>query len=244
MTLLICPVRPGDSNEELRYALRSWETNLILPGGLELWTVGYKPTWLAPDRHIEGNRYKATVLAVFDNIYLASEAAYHDAPGADPAVYMNDDFFCLDPVGAILPTMRNMTLEQQVAKAPQGMGLWWPRSLALTLDWLRGEGFPHPASYEGHRPLLASPGGMFEALSRWRKTSGWDNGDIPDSAPQWRTIYGVLNEVHAYPVADAKLGMKVTGIGTPWVSTSDESWRRYALDMKRRFPKPSRWEIG
>ena len=31
MTLLICPVRPGDDNPELRYALRSWQTNLVVP---------------------------------------------------------------------------------------------------------------------------------------------------------------------------------------------------------------------
>ncbi len=42
--LLICPVRPGDSNEELRYAARSWETNLHLGSDLRLMTVGYKPT--------------------------------------------------------------------------------------------------------------------------------------------------------------------------------------------------------
>ena len=29
----ICPVRPGDHNEELRYAARSWETNLHLGVG-------------------------------------------------------------------------------------------------------------------------------------------------------------------------------------------------------------------
>jgi hypothetical protein len=61
--------------------------------------------------------------------------------------------------------------------------------------------------------------------------------------PQWRTVYGVLNEVEAYPVIDAKLGMRQPGIGTPWVSTSDQTWRRYATWIKPRFQKPSRWEI-
>lgn len=239
MTLLICPVRPGDNNEELRYALRSWETNLILPHGLELWTVGHQPGWLTPDRHIDGNRYKSTVLAVFDNVWLASQEAQHEHTHA---LYMNDDFFCLDPVGAVLPVMRNVSLAQQVGRAPQNIGLWWPKSLALTLDWLRGQGFPDPASYEAHRPLSASPSGMYEALSRYRKDSRWDEGVIPDSVPQWRTLYGVLNEVTAYPVVDAKLGARVSGVGTPWVSTSDESWRRYAMDMRNRFQKPSRWE--
>lgn len=237
--LLICPVRPGDSNEELRFALRSWETNLIQPGGLELMTVGHCPPWLSPDVHLPGNHYKSVPFAVFDNILIGSETAAD--MGAGEVLYMNDDFFCLDPVGSVLPVRRNMTLEAHVRtfgpSAINGNGLWWPRSLALTLSWLREAGFPHPESYEVHRPLLASPAAMFEALSRWDITSG-------DDVPQWRTVYGVLNAVEAYPVDDVKLSPKSPGVGSPWVSTSDQSWRRYAQSFTRRFQKPSRWELG
>lgn len=233
--LLICPVRPGDNNEELRFALRSWETNLILPDGLTLWTVGHKPNWLTPDEHIPGNRYQSMPLAVFDNVMLGSKEAY-DAGVDGDAIYMNDDFFCLDPVGAVLPVRRDCTLAQHVAMFPLNAGLWWPRSLALTASWLAEQGFPHPDSYEVHRPLLASPRGMFEALSRW-------DGGMEDTVPQWRTVYGAINKVHAYPVQDVKLSTHMHGVGSPWVSTSDQSWRRYASMMRLRFQKPSRWEI-
>lgn len=232
MVLLILPVRPGDSNPELQYALRSWETNLILDGGLTLMTVGYKPTWLTPDIHIEGNRFASVPLAVFDNVLLGSDAARADN---ETAVYMNDDFFCLDPTGAVLPVRRNATLAQHRALFPKGSGMWWPRSLDLTASWLAGQGFPDPYSYEVHRPLLARPQDMYEALSRW-------DGGMTDTVPQWRTVYGVLNNVQAYPVEDVKLGRVNTGYGSPWISTSDQSWRRYAADIKKRFQKPSRWE--
>jgi len=235
--LLICPVRPGDSNDELRYALRSWETNLILPDGLDLMTVGYKPSWLNPDIHVEGNRYTSMPLAVFDNVLLGAQEAIRQE--ADTAVYMNDDFFCLDPVGAILPVKRNCTLAKQIAKFPQNAGLWWPKSLRLTASWLESEGFPHPDSYEAHRPLICKPDGMIEALSRWNSTCrDWTT----DTVPQWRTAYGVLNKVEAYPIVDAKLSTSTTGYGTPWVSTSDQSWRRYGRAIAQRFQKPSRWE--
>lgn len=238
MTLLICPVRPGDSNEELRYAMRSWETNLILPN-MRLLIVGHCPAWVKPDHFIEGNHFDSVALAVFDNVRLgAGEAA---AMGEEEVIYMNDDFFCLDPVGAILPVKRNQTLAQHIAVFPENASSWWPKSLRLTASWLSEQGYPHPDSYEAHRPLLVRPRAMLMATYRWLDGSP---GKIADLPPQWRTIYGVLNEVDAYPVQDCKIGTKNTGIGSAWISTSDQSWRRFATSIMKRFQKPSRWEIG
>lgn len=236
--ILICPVRPGEVNEELRYAVRSWEANLHLraPGGedhpLELMVVGDCPSWLKPDIFVPGNKHTSMPINVWENVRLGAEAAEkHD--GGHEAIYMNDDFFCLDPVGSILPVKRNKSLAAHAAAS--STGTWWGASLVLTASWLNGLGFPHPDSYEVHRPLLASPSGMIEALSRWE---GGLNGPLP----QWRTTYGVLNKVEAYPVFDAKLSRSQPGVGTPWVSTSDQTWRIYAPSIKKRFQKPSRWE--
>lgn len=234
MTLLICPVRPGDSNEELRYAMRSWETNLVLPN-LTLLTVGHKPAWVQPDYHVEGNHYPSVPHAVFDNVRLGSRAAAN--MNYDEAVFMNDDFFCLDPVGVILPVRRNCSLAQHLAQFPPNAGLWWPRSLRRTAEWLTEQGFPDAPSYEVHRPLVVSPRGMVKALNQWGETAR------EDTVPQWRTVYGVTQRVDAHPVEDAKLGGRLTGVGTPWISTSDQTWRRYAASMRARFPEPSRWEI-
>jgi hypothetical protein len=233
MMLLICPVRPGDSNEELRYALRSWETNLHLGGDLRLLVVGDKPTWCDPDLFIKGNQTKSMPFNVWDNVRTGAveAASLREAE----AVYMNDDFFCLDPTGCILPVRRNATLAAHVASAGASSALWWPKSLALTASWLAGAGFPHPWSYEVHRPLFCKPERMVWALDQW-------DGPMDGALPQWRTMYGVLNKVEAYPVVDAKLSRRSTGVGTPWVSTSDSTWRIYANAIKKRFQKPSRWE--
>jgi hypothetical protein len=239
--LLICPVRPGDRNEELRFAMRSWEANLVMAEGLTLMTVGHKPPWLEPDWHVDGNHYKSMPLAVFDNIRLGSEKAM--VLGYSQSVYMNDDFFCLDPVGCVVPVRRNCTLAEHIGIQPKNAGLWWPRSLRLTADWLAEQGFPTPDSYEVHRPLLASPTAMFETLSRWAEAVGWGEGNIPDIVPQWRTMYGVINKVEAHPVRDVKLGVSARVNMSPWLSTSDENWRMYAQAMRKRFQKPSRWEI-
>lgn len=234
VAVLLCPVRPGDSNEELRHAARSWETNLILPGGLELWTIGYKPSWLKPDWHIDGNEYSSAPLSVFDNVLKGALAA--EAEGLSEVIYMNDDFFCLDPVGAILPVRRDCSLAQHIGSMPAQAGTWWPRSLRLTASWLAEQGYDRPHSYEVHRPLVANPTDMVNAISKWPYP-------LSDNVPQWRTVYGTLNEVEAHPVRDAKLSHSQPGIGTPWISTSDQSWRRYAPQLRTRFQKPSRWEV-
>lgn len=237
-TLLICPVRPGDSNEELRYATRSWQQNLHLDGGpLTLWTVGYRPKWLDPDRHIDGNKYQSTPLAVFDNIRLASEAA--TKAGYKEVIYMNDDFFCLDPVGMILPVRRDCSLAEQLAKFPGGSnGSWWTTSLRLTKEWLASLGHSDPHSFELHRPLIAKPSSMQDVLETWVDARGMKEG-----VPQWRTAYGVLCGVRAYPVKDAKMNTAQASFGTPWVSTTDQSWRLHRNSIGKRFQKPSRWEM-
>lgn len=232
MTLLICPVRPGESNEELRFALRSWETNLLLPGGLTLWTVGFKPSWLEPDRHIDGNRYDSMPMAVFDNVREGARAAA--AEGFEEAIFMNDDFFCLDPVGSVIAVCRNSTLAEHVLQFPPNAGMWWPRSLRATLSWANENGFHKAMSYEVHRPLICDPRDMAEVLG---------GIECNDPIPQWRTVYGAKYLPDAVPVQDCKLGLASSGVGTPWVSTSDQSWRRYARDMTVRFRKQSKWEL-
>jgi hypothetical protein len=241
VTLLICPVRPGDSNEELRYAIRSWQTHLHLGSPLTLLTVGYKPTWLEPDHHVEGNRHASMPLAVWDNILLGTEEAIRLSTNDEDALYMTDDFFCLDPVGCVLPVRRNVSLAAQFANYPANTSHWWPKSLRLTASWLAEQGFPNCDSFECHRPLIARPSAMYEALLRWEAVRG---DDTSGAIPQWRTVYGVLNEIEAYPIQDAKLSTtSSSGVGTPWISTSDHSWRRYAQSIKKRFPETSRWEV-
>lgn len=232
MTLLLCPVRPGDDNDELRYALRSWETNLLMP--LDLAVVGHCPNWLKPDEFIPGNRFKSSPLAIFDNIRLGSIwLTGHEY------LLMNDDFFCMDPMSSIVPVRRNLTLDQHVALAgPAGSDLWYPASLRLTRDWLVSQGYPSPWSWEAHRPLPVQAQGMVEAIEKWRV----DNPGQFDRVPQARTLYAVTNGIHGYPVEDCKLGTNSAGVGSPWLSTSDQSWRRFQTSIKKRFQKPSRWE--
>ncbi len=235
--LLICPVRPGDSNEELRYALRSWETNLVLDTPLTLLVVGHCPPWLEPDIFVEGNLTESSPINVFENVLAASREAAR--LGYTDAVYMNDDFFCLDPVAKVVPVRRDRTLAEHVGQFSPASTHWWVSSLRLTASWLSGEGIPHPESFEVHRPLPAAPERMVWALEQWLDQPGNAKGPV---RPQWRTLYGALSGAKAYPVRDVKVETGHSGVGTPWISTSDEVWRAFATRMRRKFPETSRWE--
>lgn len=231
MTLIICPVRTGDDNEELRYALRSWETNLIVPD-LHLTVVGHRPPWLHPDVLVPGNYLGDSNANVWRNVELGMESAMGTS---GEVIVMNDDFFCLDPVPGVVPVRRNMTLAEHIALYPQYRGMQWVRSLALTASWLAEQGYPSPWSYEVHRPLPCTPAVMLSALAKW---DGGFEGDMP----QWRTIYGTLMDIAAHPVGDVKFGSVSEPTISGWRSTSDTSWRKHGAAIMQRFQKPSRWE--
>lgn len=237
MTLLICPVREGEDNEQLRYALRSWETNLLLEGGLELLVVGHKPSWLTPEHWIVGNLYERAETNVFDNVVLGADAAMHLYEGDDDVLFMNDDFFCLDPVLDVPVFRRNRLLAEHININERWAHLSFIRSLALTASWLSDQGYPSPWSWEVHRPLRCKPQAMFSALAKVPF-------DPEKELPQWRTVYGTLSGAEAIPVNDVKLGVATSMVvGTPWLSTSDAAWPKYGPDLMARFQKRSRWEI-
>lgn len=236
MTTLVCPIRPGERNEELRYALRSWETNLA--GSHTLVTVGYCPRWLKPDMHVSGNRVESVSLAVWDNVHLVSTWLSQQMLGLEEVLYMNDDFFAMKPVESVPFLCRDMSLDAHIASLPRHGGGWWGHSLRLTAYWLSEAGFPQPTSYEVHRPLLARPEAMSDALSRW------DRGYM-DGVPQWRTVYGTfMGDLHEPPLAvpDVKIDTAEVDPESEWFSTSDYSWPMVSERIARAFPQPSRWE--
>ena len=224
--LLILPVRPGDSNEELRYALRSWQQNVSY-GDLKLLTVRFKPSWLKSDFHVTGNRHGSTVLNVFDNVRLGSIEA--SRLGCSSALYVNDDFFCLSEIEEVLPVRRNMTLAQHIAQYPRFGGGDFAESLRVTRRMLEEVGHADPYSYEVHQPFLVNPDRMSEVLNAI---------DLSSGVPQWRTMYGVVTGLEAHPVIDMSEGFE-----EPWMSTTDHTWLRHSRNIMARFPEASQWEL-
>lgn len=226
---LACIVRPGDTNEELRFAMRSWQRNLDVES---LTIVGHCPRWVDPDHFVRGNRYTSKQRNVFDNVRLA---AMHDQAPAEQVV-MNDDFFVMRP-GPIEMTYRGKLIEHIDSIG----GSWWQQSLILTYKWLEERGHADPLSYELHRPFPINSARMAEVLTEARDCSR-------SNPPQWRTLYGNRWQVGGTQDEDAKAnhrGERPLRMTTRhYLSTTDLAFQRTPVGeyVRACFPEPSRWE--
>lgn len=224
------PVRPGDDNTELRYALRSLENMGEID---EVWIVGDKPSWLTGVRFIEGNLWGTKPRNVYNNILTLCQEA--DVP--DEFVMMNDDFFIMEP-HAVVPEYRCSLAEHLATLNRLQRGSWWERSLLHTQEFLAAAGCESPLSYELHRPFAVNKARMAETLERAA-------GFRPDNPPQWRTLYGNLWHIGGEQRDDNKVyAMNPTYTARDWgvISSEPRSYFRAAPFVERRFTTPSRWE--
>lgn len=223
---IVCPCRPGDVNEELRLAIRSWQTNLTFD---RIWIVGHKPSWLTNVEFIPGNRCTSGHANVYDNIRLASE--HPDI--SDHFLAMNDDFFVTAPVIDI-KTFYRCTLDEHLNIPRVKRGGWWKDSLETTRVCLQAHGIAEPLSYELHVPLPVDKAAMAQTLEQFQYVT-------PDNPPQWRTLYGAMNHIGGKQRADVKAYHGGT-IGQPHHSTTPRSFPAYADELAEMFPEPSRYE--
>lgn len=229
--LAIYPVRPGDHNPELRTSLRSLAN---LPEVDEVWTIGHRPTWLTPDRHIDGNLHHTPQANVYNNVRQGSRAAAR--AGHHEIMWMNDDFIITSRVDD-MPHLYRSTLADHLALpgiARRNPTQWWPRSLTTTLICLQAAGIPEPLSYELHVPMRCNPEHMADTLDTYQHVT-------PDNPPQWRSLYGGLTNMQAAKHVDGK-AYGPCEIARPYFSTQDDTYRYFADQLDAMFPTPSRWE--
>lgn len=233
MVTLSYIVRPGESNEELRFSLRSVVANW--PTVDRIIIVGHLPTWLVNVEFVPGNRFKDKQRNVYDNVYLCATHPTHD----EELVVMNDDFFIVHPVTDAEMAYRS-TLAEHIASLG-AKDTWWRRSLKATETWLTYLGSPEPLlSYELHRPFPIVADQMAKALHEARQMSR-------ANPPQWRTLYGNRWQVPAVLGHDAKVYTHrehVIQPDQPFLSTTDASWWKSDIGnvVRERFPDRSPFE--
>lgn len=238
---IVYPVRPGDSNPELRYSLRCLEANY--PHN-QVWIVGHQPNWLININYIPGGNSHNPLPGgtnpanVYHNILTACEHA--DTP--DEFIVFNDDFFVTEPIIEI-PIYYRGTLDDHihmdsVRKTPNS---WWAKSLQLTRTclqtWAAVTDYPDPIlSYELHLPIRVNKNRMADTLRRFAKHAPTNN------PPQWRSLYGNLHQIGGTQRSDVKM-MRGGEILKPFHSTNDSSLRRYYSDYFRStYPELGKYE--
>lgn len=224
---IVIPVRPGDDNEELRYALRSFERNLP---HRRIVIVGHKPSWVRRVLHIPtrqtGTKYKNSTRNV--------EAACKHPAVSDDFLLCNDDFFVLKPTKT-MPVFHwgpMADVERYYATRASGAYL---QGLRATKKLLAKLGYKNPLSYELHLPLPMNKQKFLEVLELGRH--------IP--ALHKRTLYGNVAALGGDEVTDPKV--TTTGRRFPrrarFLSTMDSSWRgAVGAYIQSRFPEPSSYE--
>ena len=224
--IAIYPIRPGDDNPELQYSLRSLQN---LPQITEVWSVGYKPTWMQPDRHINGNLQDTSHANVYDNIRRACRAT------TGQVAIFNDDIYATTHVTTI-PTVYRSTLDEHLnlPRLQRAAGQWWPTSLQTTKTCLQAHGIETPLSYELHTPFVCDPQKMADTLDLFAYVT-------PDNPPQWRSLAGNMLNMGGAQSADGK-AYGPGALNRPWHSTEDASFPYYAEQLADRFPDPSPYE--
>lgn len=221
--------RDGE-NEELRYSIRSVETNF--PKG-RVWVVGGKPSWYIGN-YIPVENASTKQLNAIKNLFTITES--EDI--SENFVLMNDDFFIINPVSDIKTyhggnLMDKIKLRREITPTSK-----YPDLLLKAYRALQRRGIVDILDYELHVPMPMTKAGLREALemgTQWRSTYG--------------NLYGVGGElaedVKVYGSGDLlEVTYDIDFLKSDYVSTDDGSFLRvYNKILKDRFPNPSSCEL-
>ena len=230
---IVVPVRVGATNQQLRYALRSWAANIP---HRHVWIVGHLPTWARDVRHIptrqNGTKYQNTTAAV--------RAACLNQDVSETFLLCNDDFFVMKPQEAGVPVLHRgpvSRVEAYYTSRAQRPGRYL-RGLRATRDLLVSLGHENPLSYELHVPLPVEKTGMLTALDVCRRL------DVVHK----RTAYGVLNNIGGEEIRDVKVLNRSPKFDrtSPFLSTMPDSFAHGQVGqfIRHAFPRACRYESG
>ncbi|MFP3914940.1 MAG: hypothetical protein ACLFWM_08690 [Actinomycetota bacterium] len=237
-------VGKSGTNEELRYSLRSLRN---IPHGT-VWLAGYRPKWVRNVEHLPLRQEKTR----YQNSTANLLAACHHPDVADDVIYMNDDFFFLEPIER-MPVYHWGKIEEALGyyngkygrPSPGQRSGNYRRGMAQTADLLRRWGFDELLCYEVHVPMPIHKGRMAEAIRRAAR-------DAPSIvALHKRTLYGNLYRIGGEMLGtDRRPDVKVLTSDHTWdagqlfVSTSNQSFNsgRVGRRLRKRFSEPSPYE--
>lgn len=227
-------LKNAQSNEELKYSLRSVEENWPYRS---VWFYGGCPTNLRPDRYVYTNQLALSKWQrVRDMIYLACK----NDEITENFWLFNDDFFILKKKNENMPVLYNKTLEDRIRKIEKrhGAPTEYTRRLKHLVKTLKSASKP-TLDYAVHKPMLINRKRMLEVLEAF------------PNEPMVRALYGNYYELGGLSKHDMKIKVldykKINEVINNWdfVSTSDSSFENGNIGryLKDRFNKRSRFEL-
>ncbi|MEW2066639.1 hypothetical protein [Streptomyces sp. NPDC007346] len=226
---IVIPVREGDRNPELRYALRAIAANVP---HRQVWIAGHIPPWVVGVGHIP-TRQTATK---YENSRANWKAAVDHDGVADDFLIFNDDFFAMRKVQRVPPMHRGLLADVEqhfLRRVRAGRYLMGMRQTAGLLADL---GIERPLSYELHMPML---------LNKARYLEVWEIANRV-RYPHSRTLYGNYWQIGGSRVADPKVLTRGSAYprGLSWLSTMPDSFEHGQVGayIRSQFPAASPYE--
>lgn len=233
MTILVIPYALDDG-EQLKYTLRSIDTNLHL-GDLQIVVTGDRPEVLNDTiTYLPGNFEETKILRITGNVLRAAS----ELAGEKRVLFVDDDYLLMEPATEVLNGYRMETLEEQVQGMIRGMGREWYLTQAMQATLHACRSMSVPLSWDIHRPLWFNPDSaqpLLESIMKMKVT------------PTWRSMYGNFARTEAdgpaFPMRDGIFQGAYRPIGLSWLSSDEESWAGpFGRRVKQMFTTPSRWE--
>lgn len=223
---------PSRQNEELRYAVRTWEKNLKFN---KLYVVGGPiPNWFEPDIFQPNKMQYTKMRQCYDNLILALD----DDRLSDDVILMMDDIFLLKPCGEWEINYNRGTLEEQLdrldfAHHPSDAYL----KMVDNTKQLLNKNFEHPLSFEEHLPFRCNRKKLLAILE--------EHGPDKMQFLLYRSIYGNLYNVPTDFKLDIKLKNMAAQVPRDAIgfSTNGLSFKGNGGSfVKYHFPTPSKYE--
>lgn len=232
---VVIPVRPGDRNEELRYALRSIDA--FLPHG-RVWLAGHAPRWTRNIEHVPTRQSGPKHENSLKNLLTACQ--HPDV--SENFILWNDDFFLLETPFAGVPLLHRGPAWEHLASYG-GASSQYLRNMKATIEILALAGLDNPLSYELHVPMPVTKAGILSSIE-----TASAKGMPLCKAPQIRTLYGNLIAGGDGAQADDVKIFEAAQVWTPgplpYLSTMDHLWARHpaAKAVRALLPNPCQYE--
>lgn len=232
---ILYPLKKTNSNEELRYSLRSLQNithdKVIIVGDIPEWVneefVYYIPTHNLP------NRYQATT----NNIMCACQSKEL----SENFILMNDDFFILKPIVEEDLNLDRGLMEDVVRyyhKTRPSLTNY-DRNVEQAMKELKSLGFDNPISFELHTPMIINKHKFLNIIGKL-------STDALHTCK--RSVYGNYFVKNSKTIEDVKIlsnfsTSKLNLHDHKFISVSEGAWPRLKNIIADKFPKKCVYEL-